>query len=100
MGSIAQKQIFSWKNIENIGDLERLKLVLDYTPDEKIISILEKERKNGRDKYPIEPMWNFRGQAKMQMRCGLALCIMLTLAYGRIKEDQKGLMRSLVKAAS
>jgi transposase len=58
MGSIAQKQIFSWKNIENIGDLERLKLVLDYTPDEKIISILEKERKNGRDKYPIEPMWN------------------------------------------
>jgi hypothetical protein len=58
MGSIAQKQIFSWKNIENIGDLERLKLVLDYIPDEKIINILEKERKNGRDKYPIEPMWN------------------------------------------
>ena len=41
-----------------------------------------------------------RGQAKMRTRCGLALCIMLTLAYGRIMEDQKPLMRSLVRVAA
>lgn len=58
MGRIAQMQLFSWKNIENIGDLERLNLVLKYIPDEKIISVLEKKRKHGRDKYPIEIMWN------------------------------------------
>ena len=41
-----------------------------------------------------------RGQAKMNVRCGLALCIMLALAYGRIMDDQKSLMRSLVKSAA
>jgi hypothetical protein len=58
MGIIAQKQLFNWKNIENLGDLERLNLLLKYIPDEKIISILEQERRNGRDKYPVEVMWN------------------------------------------
>jgi len=58
MGSIAQKQIFCWKNIEKLGDLERFDLVLKYIPDEKIINILEKERRNGRDKYPVAAMWN------------------------------------------
>jgi hypothetical protein len=58
MSIVAQQQLFSWKNIEKLGDLERLNLVLEYIPDEEIIGILEKERKNGRDKYPVEPMWN------------------------------------------
>ncbi len=58
MGSIAQKQLFCWKDIENLGDLERLDLVLKYLPDDELIEILEKERSNGRDKFPIEPMWN------------------------------------------
>ena len=40
-----------------------------------------------------------RGEAKMRMCCGLALCIMLAMAYGRIVENQKELSRSLVKAA-
>ena len=40
-----------------------------------------------------------RGEAKMRVRCSLALCIMLAIAYGRIVENQKDLSRSLVKAA-
>ena len=40
-----------------------------------------------------------RGEAKMKMCCGLALCIMLAIAYGRIMEKQEELSRSLVKTA-
>jgi hypothetical protein len=39
-----------------------------------------------------------RGQKKMEMRVGLALCVMLAMAVGRIKEHQIELMRSLVKS--
>jgi len=37
-----------------------------------------------------------RGMAKMKMRCGLALCVMLAMALGRVKENQAEKMRSLV----
>jgi len=37
---------------------------------------------------------------KMRMRAGLALVIMLAMAVGRIRADQKDLMRSLVKPAA
>ncbi len=30
MAIIPQKELFGWKEIENIGDLERLRLVIDY----------------------------------------------------------------------
>ncbi|MEW5784555.1 MAG: transposase [Bacillota bacterium] len=40
-----------------------------------------------------------RGLKKMQMRVGLALCVMPAMAAGRIKENQMEKMRSLVKAA-
>jgi hypothetical protein len=39
-----------------------------------------------------------RGQRKMEVRVGLALCVMLAMAIGRIKEDHQELMRSLVKS--
>jgi hypothetical protein len=39
-----------------------------------------------------------RGQKKMEIRVGLALCVMLAMAVGRIKEHQKELMRSLVRS--
>jgi len=39
-----------------------------------------------------------RGMAKMKMRCGLALCVMLAMALGRVKENQAKKMRSLVAA--
>jgi len=38
-----------------------------------------------------------RGLKKMELRVGLALCVMLAMAVGRIKEQRQELMRSLVK---
>ncbi|MFQ5729887.1 MAG: transposase, partial [Waddliaceae bacterium] len=40
-----------------------------------------------------------RGLAKMRLRCGLALCVMLAMALGRVKQNKFELMRSLVKVA-
>ncbi|WP_245001190.1 hypothetical protein [Caldalkalibacillus thermarum] len=37
-----------------------------------------------------------RGEQKMRVRCGLALCVMLAMAVGRIKANQAEKMRSLV----
>jgi len=39
-----------------------------------------------------------RGQKKMEIRVGLALCVMLAMAVGRIKEGRQELMRSLVRS--
>ncbi len=58
MAIIAQKQIFGWKDIEGLGDLERLYLVLNYLPDEKLMVVLEEERGKGTDDYPVRPTWN------------------------------------------
>jgi len=58
MAIIPQKQLFTWKEIENLGDLDRLRLVLDYLPDEPLMAALERNRGNGRDDYPIRPVWN------------------------------------------
>ena len=41
-----------------------------------------------------------RGLAKMKLRMGLALVVMLSMALGRIKEKQKEDMRSLIKQAA
>ena len=40
-----------------------------------------------------------RGLKKMQTRVGLALCVMLAMAAGWIKEGKPGNIRSLVKAS-
>ncbi len=41
-----------------------------------------------------------RGIKKMKVRCGLALIVMLGMAYGRVKEKQYEHMRSLVTSAA
>ncbi|CAB3395964.1 transposase [Kyrpidia spormannii] len=41
-----------------------------------------------------------RGLAKMRARCGLALCVMLAMALGRVREKQQERMRSLVRSVS
>ena len=51
MAVIPQKQLFSWKEIENLGDLSRLQLVLNYLPDEPLMRVLESQRGKGRDEY-------------------------------------------------
>jgi len=58
MASIPQKSLFSWKEIEALGDLERLRLVLGWIPDEELMQVLEAERGNGRNDYPVRPVWN------------------------------------------
>jgi len=58
MAIIYEKEFFSWKEIENLGDLERLKLVIECMPDEKLMQVLEKIRDCGRNDYPIRAMWN------------------------------------------
>ena len=59
MATIPQISMFVWENdLENLGDLKRLNLVLDSLPDEELMQTLEKERGHGRDDYPIRPMWN------------------------------------------
>jgi hypothetical protein len=58
MATIAQREIFTWKEIEKLGDLERLRLVLEYLPDERLMRLLEAERGKGRDDYPVRAVWN------------------------------------------
>lgn len=41
-----------------------------------------------------------RGLKKMELRCGLALSVMLAIAVGRLRQQHPELMRSLVKAAA
>ena len=53
-----QGQIFDWEEIEILGDLERLQLVLRYLPDERLMQHLERERYRGRDDYPVRATWN------------------------------------------
>jgi len=58
MAIIPQLRLFGWREIEELGDLERLRLVLEYMPDEKLMRQLEKERYKGRNDYPLRAMWN------------------------------------------
>lgn len=58
MAKIAQLEFFGWEEVENLGDLERLKLVIETIPDEKLMQTLEKVRGKGRNDYPVRAMWN------------------------------------------
>jgi hypothetical protein len=58
MAIIAQKRLFGWEEIEELGDLKRLKLVLEHLPDERLMKVLEEERGRGRDEYPVRAVWN------------------------------------------
>lgn len=58
MAIIPQLKLFEWNEIQTLGDLDRLCLVLDYMPDEELMSKLERNRGKGRNDYPIRAMWN------------------------------------------
>jgi len=58
MAIIPQQALFGWEEVESLGDLERLRLVIEYMPDEELMEKLERERANGRDDYPLRAMWN------------------------------------------
>lgn len=58
MNNISQISIFDYREIENLGDLERLKIFFENIEDDELCEILEKERKNGRNDYPVRTMLN------------------------------------------
>ena len=58
MAIISQRQLFSWKEIKNLADLERFSLLLEHLPDERLMQVLEARRGRGRDDYPVRPVWN------------------------------------------
>jgi hypothetical protein len=58
MASIAERELFSWNDIEGSGDLDRLRMVLEAIPDEALMVKMEKARKGRRDDYPIRAVWN------------------------------------------
>ncbi len=55
---IPQQRLFGWQEIDELGDLERLVLVLHNLPDEELMRKLEQERGKGRDDYPVRAVWN------------------------------------------
>ena len=58
------------------------------------------ERVNGRldESFGFEKHY-IRGIKKMKINCGIALCVMLAMEVGRIKEKQPEKMKSLFKSA-
>ena len=58
MATIPHPFLFRWDSVDQLGDLERLKLVLDALPDESLMQLLEAGRGRGRNDYPVRPMWN------------------------------------------
>ena len=58
MAIIPQISLFNYESVEELGDLERLKLALEGIDDEKLMIKLEAKRKNGRNDYPVRVMWN------------------------------------------
>ena len=58
MNSITQISVFDYSEIENLGDLERLKIFFENIEDKKLCEAIEKERKNGRNDYPVRTMLN------------------------------------------
>jgi len=53
-----QANLFSWDALEARSDLNRLTLVIDHLPDERLLQYLEVMRRNGRNDYPVQAMWN------------------------------------------
>lgn len=58
MAKIYQRSLFSWKDVDDLGDLKRLKLAIENMPDEKLMRVMEKQRDKGRNDYPIRVIWN------------------------------------------
>ncbi len=58
MAKLVAPYLFTWKDVGAKSDLERLMLVLEHLPDERLMQTLEEQRKWGRDDYPIRPVWN------------------------------------------
>ena len=59
MAIIPQLSLFSWNEIDSLGDLARLRLVLTSMPDEALLTRLHAHRgRRGRNDHPVRGMWN------------------------------------------
>ena len=58
MARITQLDLFLWKEIDDLRNLERLQLVINHMPDEKLMIAIEKKRKKGRNDSPVRAIWN------------------------------------------
>jgi hypothetical protein len=58
MAKLMTPYLFTWKEVEAKSDLERLRLVLEHLPDERLMHEMEEHRKWGRNDYPIRSVWN------------------------------------------
>ncbi len=89
MAKIFQPFLFDWEQVDATSDLDRLDLVLETIPDQDVIRELKIRRGNGRNTYPVVPMWNalmagivfqhptlaallreLRRNAELRQRCG------------------------------
>ena len=52
MATIAQRELFTWKEIENLGDLQRLRLVQEYLPDDGLMRRQSGMTRRLRIEYP------------------------------------------------
>lgn len=62
---ISQVSFDSYREIEVLGDLERLQLALEGLEDETLMNRLEKRRGKGRNDYPVRVLWNLIIAAKV-----------------------------------
>jgi hypothetical protein len=58
MAFISERFFFLWNDCDEFGDLERLQLVLDNIPDERLMQTLSRIRGKGRNDNPIRATWN------------------------------------------
>jgi len=55
---LSQSSFESYRDVEILGDLERLRLAFEGINDEALMRKLEKKRGHGRDDFPVRVMWN------------------------------------------
>lgn len=89
MNNTSQISIFDYREIENLGDLERLKIFFENIEDDKLCQTLEEGRKNGRNDYPVRTMLNliyamkiFGHRSIESFRRELSRNSQLRIAYG------------------
>ena len=57
--AIIPKSLFGWEEeIDNLGDLLRLQIVLETLPDKTLMHKLFRQRGKGRNDFPVRAMWN------------------------------------------
>jgi hypothetical protein len=56
--AITENLLFSWDDVELSSDLVRFQKLLSGINDRELVCVLERERRNGRNDYPVVPMLN------------------------------------------